>query len=780
MKKKVVENENSYISIEVIRIICKVLPLTIDKWIMKFENFSNKQMKPSRSSVSAWMNGMREMEMDYKELIIKILINDTTLLDKEKKIRESIYERFGIQKWYRVFTKLSNMSYEEFLQYMILNPDTKKIHMGEIDWKQVDNAAIMNLLEEKINKSDRRYNINAKWNLERSILLLTYPYYVNGKNKEYTVSIYFCKGNVINRFCKENIWRDEDNVLSIIFVTKDVKNKEYLDILRQYSTMLISVDAFDLQGIDKYSSYVRNNKWTETQEVFFNKMAEFMLKRILEQNYIVLKEILSRNYNKDNLGERYFVSNAGVWEYKYPVRCALDFEKNLIINVAKDIIKKKLAAEVAKDEMKDNSIQETAKDGTRKPNPLRILDINLTGGMYGLRLNRFAKQVTCVDTTPGCLKKIEEIIKGYNNGILETEIEIANVITGYIRPDNFTVLKGTTKNKQYELIILGLGSASFIDNLSSFLRRISSLLTDDGKIVISVYNRNALCKNSLNIENMDFIYEEDNVHYRDASWGLYAKNYTCQDIRDIVSKQHVIEKMYSYPTISSVVSNQQDSRILDNLRKIDIYYAENAESTTTNGQGMYNIVCASKLDQKGIIQCFNDAQLYIRNQEIDVTEIDHQEIYSRQAMYKLLRDKNIILNKNFVKSVLVYDKRNRICFWVFLWLEDSFDKNFLISWYEKNNTEHEFSVKHIKLYREYQLSELKLASGSISPFAYPSVKEIIENERKEKIILLYNKEIEKSTERYLYSYSGNLRKTLKMKKSSFIKYIKKQDGLYYS
>lgn len=738
---------------DVVVCILNTPQLSLNRWREKFKIYGNE---PANSVISKWKSGKIKKMRDYSaRLIIDTVTQDSELLAYENSIRVRIVEEVGIVKHYKIYSELMKMNYCEFLEYMMFKITKDELRDGTIDWNAIDFVKVKEFLAKKIDRLCGKYEMGASFDEDKDMVLVLYRKYIKGVNREYTVPVYFYDYAQFDAFMNGKV-KIRRAILSIIFVTREVKDEEYLKIPQDSRVIVLSIDKFDLDSIDKYELYISDQDADENMITFLNKITEVMLKKIFAQNYIVLKEILSRNYKKEYIGKEYFFSNAGVWEYKHPVCCALEFEKVKL-----------------KELVKENRI-----DGS----PLRILDINLTGGLFGLRLNDGEAEVTCVDAAPGCLEKIKAITEDYNKNVFNSGGKTIKIETGYIRPDNYALLKEgkeyNSKKEEYDLIILGLGSASYINDLSKFLRKISTLLSDGGKILVSVFNSQSICENSYNIENMDFIYDSNNFRHRDAKWGLYAHTYTCQEIKDIVGEQHEVNQVYSYPVISGVISENQNQQILEYMRQIDIAFAnEKAKNKQVDGRGMYNIVCATRRKQNEIIQRLIEIQEYLKEQRICVEQIKHEAVYAWKSMLRALSNVGITVQRNFVKSILLYDKKNEVYFWILLFHEDKFRKEMLRAWYQENYMEYKMSKDNINLCKERQLYELKLASGSINPFAFPFVKKIVERKQKKKIVLLYDEKIGQSELEKLYSYSGDVTMTWSVKKDTFMDFVKNQKGL---
>lgn len=103
-----------------------------------------------------------------------------------------------------------------------------------------------------------------------------------------------------------------------------------------------------------------------------------------------------------------------------------------------------------------------------------IMDLNCIGGLYGLRLQRYAKQVLCVDASVRTIDAIKRTIKMYNKDAQDREI--VNVETEWFRDDTSDILTNQNLTEKADCIIIGLGTMSYTKSPELLLRKIGTWL----------------------------------------------------------------------------------------------------------------------------------------------------------------------------------------------------------------------------------------------------------------------------------------------------------------
>lgn len=748
MKKKKTYNEKEYLQSRLLQVVWSSVDFTLQQWAVKLKTEDGRI--PSVSSVSEWKRGEREMGAEYRHVFVRSLICDPDILQYQSQIRNNMMEELGLTSYHKIYFQLQQMNYDEFLNYVLHEMKPDDIQNKLICWNQLKIPDVLELMEKKINltsdsngRKARYPAIDRKGKDIRQSLSVLYSKVIGEHEKEYMVMVSLVLDGKLNAFFRKWEGHNTDNLMHIVFITEGISDFQYQKYLRQNQAIVVTIDGYDIESLKHYEMFVPGIQMDEDDEKFkfMNCLTEVMVRKLNRMQQLVLKEILQRNFDIEQVGRRFFSTNAGVWNYQYPLRRALAFEEMQLELILKDL--------------------------SKKHQQIDILDINMTGANYGIRLSKRADHVVSADVANGCVQLIEKILEKYNKDRID---KIENVKTAIIRPNNFSLLLEGIPNKTYDLIVLGLGSGSYLDNLKGFLRTACAWLKEDGRLLLSVYNKDALCGESLNLENMDFTYNGKEFKHRGSKWEIAANLYSLEEIRKMVYSSYAIDAVFSYPTILSIVSEHQDKKVLNYLKEID------KQRAMEERRGMFNIICASKDEHYDVIQCFNDMRAMLVSEGIHFDEIHHNKIISLKSMKQSLEKVKGMSDDHFIKSVILYDKKNKFWFFVLLPLNKQFHKKYLMGWYSKQGIE-QVTRGCINFVEEWRFSELSLASGSISPFAYPFAKKIILEERGERAFLFYDKQLTKLRKESIFTYSGNLEMTWKISKVDFLNFIRQQEGI---
>ena len=731
-----------------IKVIIKEIMLTaglnIEAWNEIFRKNPNGR-SISNSSISNWRQGKQKMGKHYIKIFIESLCEQEELRIFESAIRKRVMEFLKIKQYQKLYWDLNRMSYKEFLIYVLQELNWDNMCKCDYSWNEIPLAVLMDLC---VQKARALYDKLQIWvEKENEGLLLTYKH---GNGEKYKVIVGFLLGDKeIKQKCVSI--SAAPYLIKYLFVTQDVSDELYLEMLEKNNTFILKIDFYDLEDVKVLENYiVENHSMLDEQSWhFMNLIAELVLRKISEMNHVILKEILYSKFDCRKVDQQFFASNEGIWRYRYPVRRALAFEEKLI----------------------KQKIRMAAKGGRSE---LQILDIDLTDGLLGIRCSFGAGNVTNVGVSLRGLKTVKNIIQRYNEEKGAENEGIYNVNCAYLRLDTMKIIGAKVPEKGYDLIILGLGGGSYIPDLDGFLRQLSMWLkngkkdrNDEGVILLSVFNRDALCF-SASQAKMDFKYDYGCFRHVEDEWLLPAKLYGYKEICRMAMKHYDLLERYSYPTVLSVVSENYQKEILEKLKEIDKDYAY-GDMESAN-RGLFHTLFLKKIYLEEVSQSYFDIKKYISEQDIVLQTIQHEEITSRSKMVRELNRHDILAGDNFIKTVVVIDERYDILVFCLLPLYKKFKKEWLKTWYDKEKIE--MVRRTIRLCTENELREMGLTSGSVSPFSYPVISKI------EQKHLICDEEIKYSTFQTLYTYSGDLEITYKIGKDSFLSFLKMNNVVF--
>ncbi|KKT30959.1 MAG: hypothetical protein UW27_C0001G0054 [Parcubacteria group bacterium GW2011_GWA1_44_13] len=173
------------------------------------------------------------------------------------------------------------------------------------------------------------------------------------------------------------------------------------------------------------------------------------------------------------------------------------------------------------------------------------LDLGCATGRLAVKLASLFKQVVGYDISPHMVKKANEKVEKFPNlSFVEADIE-----DGIPQLDNSA-----------SLVVMNLGTASDIRDISGVLKETERVLVSGGKFFFSFYNKDAL------LYQWDFVpwpvglAAEINIHKHclDVHIGakvlsVYARPYSVKEVKSLFSKSMKVSKVLTHPTISSIL-----------------------------------------------------------------------------------------------------------------------------------------------------------------------------------------------------------------------------------
>ena len=190
--------------------------------------------------------------------------------------------------------------------------------------------------------------------------------------------------------------------------------------------------------------------------------------------------------------------------------------------------------------------------------------------------------------------------------------------------------------------------------------------------------------------------------------------------------------------------------------------------------GNYNMIIA------GQYQSQYKSDLYIRTKSammdarIEYKVVKHHAFVSTKNLMEELREKGILVFRNFVKTVIIKDfsdSKKVQYYMVLLLLENRFSWDFLKQHYEKKA--YEYKKTKIKFCSEKELRNMGFIVGCICPFSYS----VLKNEYK--IELLYDPTINHLTCDLVYTYSGGNNMTFELRREELNDYLKASGASSY-
>ena len=216
-------------------------------------------------------------------------------------------------------------------------------------------------------------------------------------------------------------------------------------------------------------------------------------------------------------------------------------------------------------------------------------------------------------------------------------------------------------NGKVNLLVIGYGAGSQINDLTRFIRYAYNWLSENGILFISVYNKDAIVLNKHYINDQRF---EIFPTYIADYWTHTAKEqnsmlkrlkaYSPENFKSaflpFFSQNEI--KLYTYPYISALIDPGEYSReILDEIREADKSYAEKA----SHGQFIYLIT------EKKVYQDIPSDQSivldYLQGKGISFDSITHMLSPDSKSLHWSLQANNIsVSNSTLLKTVILHNK----------------------------------------------------------------------------------------------------------------------------
>lgn len=216
-------------------------------------------------------------------------------------------------------------------------------------------------------------------------------------------------------------------------------------------------------------------------------------------------------------------------------------------------------------------------------------------------------------------------------------------------------------NGKVNLLVIGYGAGSQINDLTRFIRYAYNWLSENGILFISVYNKDAIVLNKHHIHDQRFeifpTYIADYWTHTTKEQNSMLKRLKAYSPENFKSaflpffSQNEI-KLYTYPYISALIDPGEYSReILDEIREADKSYAEKG----SHGQLIYLIT------EKKIYQDIPSDQSmvldYLQGKGISFDSITHMLSPDSKSLHWSLQANNIsVSNSTLLKTVILHNK----------------------------------------------------------------------------------------------------------------------------
>lgn len=199
------------------------------------------------------------------------------------------------------------------------------------------------------------------------------------------------------------------------------------------------------------------------------------------------------------------------------------------------------------------------------------------------KLSGHFKKIVCLDNSCKCAQVYSDYLKQYlpkNGNVCDIEVlPFTSSVSEYVS-------KQYALWQQADFVLCGLGNASLIRSVKTYIRLINRWLKPGGYAWFSFFNekffydyqsRNNISRSSsvvpLPEEQRALIFNQETKQRNDHAYYVYCKLYESGALRDMLGASFHIEKFYSYPLIS-LLANEQPPMIRNILNAYDFRYSK--------------------------------------------------------------------------------------------------------------------------------------------------------------------------------------------------------------
>lgn len=615
-----------------------------------YKNYRNKE-----SSIESILAKLRRVKFD-KETINNynpdIMVNENDLLDKLKKILLEYKNDFGfnsiniekiknMNKIVDLYLYIFDSAYDDNVKLLVLNVNTDNLAIilaNKLEvWKK-KHPCVSNIGD--IIKANTTSCGFIKFRIE-------YNFAVPGKRDNYLLDVYVYTGVNLNNDLAAEFKND-------IFISKNSHNLSLLCIFNPYYNW---VKSEDLISNNIYATYLKEHDYS------FHVIEEFINLENIREDIVLLNQVSQAILNKvekyhDIVLKRYLYDNNNL-SMKIANMNLLNFQFNLVTEMVKESSSTNI---LLLGEYTISSIEAYTK--------------------YFDNVYVFSNSEEYIRKISILWDRKKEINKGFNACCYYLGIA-DSIVSKY--------------NNYFDIIVVGNGNGSFYSNLKKHLTYFNYMLTNNGKILFSVYNSEFDCNNLTNNilqSKLDYTVIDDKAFYKldgaNKDFVLKCQNYNLKYIKKYLERFFKVNKVISYPFFSFIT----DSSSLDISDELSLFIenaiAYNAENIDSRVQGYFlNIIAEKEINN------INESQFK------NIPMLKHKPIF----------------NKTVQKNYLIEEMKKRD--------EEISEKNILKVVLFKNNADHEKKAILVTYYGKY-LSESNNGSVILSnqEYNFLTIKEI--------------------------------------------------------
>ncbi len=549
------------------------------------------------------------------------------------------------------------------------------------------------------------------------------------KEKNYTNLIIVITDNEV-KFETQRFFLDNYNLFFETITNKDLEKTKISNASIKELSKSDKVFAYAQTVFDRFISYFPVIK----NEIIFKKY-ETKHKSSKYIEMIEEKDIIKKFADKILLKD--------IFNYSYLSRHAIYFERNRLNEEVKEMLKD------------NNSTSLGVVMEICCPNAF------LTSGIFDK-----CEKIMLFTSSGQSLRMFNDINEENDEKLLSDNLQLSLT---HIHPKYIADIYGQEIVGKVDLIVLGFGIGSSIVNITEYLRYINSWLAPNGRIFISFINYDSVILQKQfdlynKIETSPLLFSDFGKHTIMDNIDLLVKlkRYTLEEAKTLISTYVEVDKYYTYPFLSGLISNTNGEKNLANeIREIDKEYALSDKCK----HGHYIIIIGRK-------QCIQSSEInttngdkairhkiydYLDSNKVDYEIIKHAMSVDTKSLLLNLLEKGEDINEFDLLKTIVFqakaDKKKKNCFQYVITLAD-------------NNLSY---ASNIRLVSEKKVTKI-FGQGSISPMV------ILVNDGEEENVeeKYYAVGLQNLAKEYVIFSSGSNTESIKIQSDIFIELLQKK------
>lgn len=468
-----------------------------------------------------------------------------------------------------------------------------------------------------------------------------------------------------------------DMVIVITDLARDsLQFMEQRDLLENHNLFYEFIQGNDLQNITIHGLQLKVECDNILRKVNEHRYAQVIFERIMSYLSVISNDIVFQPYlrkietekdtNAKDILDKVFISCENkeieknlefyaneimpkeICEYSYLARHAIYFERSRISTVVNEMIKKR-------DGKKLGSVVEIG-----APNAL------ITSGIVDKceSLSLFTSAFNAYKL----MKKVKECMDA------DHWPDNVSLYLSHFDPEHMNHFYPEVWEKKIDLIVLGYGAASQIDDLNDFLRYAYSWLSDTGVLFLSVYNKEAIIFDMQHMQDQRFkilpAYMPDYWAYsikenallkRMKVYSTIMLKNLCENVFGEQGNENQ-EGITTYPYISTLVNlNEYPRNILDEIREADKFLAPKGTrglfiSIKVEKGNKKTDSQETKIQQEEVpFEETREIQNFLDSKEIDYFQFSHALATDSVGLKRSICEKykDIMMDTTLLKTVLL-------------------------------------------------------------------------------------------------------------------------------